>query len=645
MAANIVPPSVKAHWLLGEKEYESRGRRKVAPTDGAQTVICAWVWGTHQESMLQALVLGYSLHRRNSRADLVLCVETATLNDESCTWARLLRCFWHIVPFDHMALPRELQGSEQKRLTGVYSKLMVWKVFAEYPRDNGKVVMLDVDMLVRTNIDELFAVATPGAVWRGAADSCLTEGRPSRGIMGCPEHEIVQGKKSMQGGINGGLILLTPSVKEFQLMEEFLWKEWRNTANRMAEQEFMSFWFGREKSPSPWQTVHKKFNFQLHQMFLNNGPRPPPGQGRASSFWHMCQYPEHEVAVWHYSSNRKPVHCLTEYMDASTRWSDQSEAVATFVSDMAAGELRRPKLDATHVLPHVDSVINPCNEMATTEWLDSWQAMWPILCLYVADYGSRRCLTGKAKPGYQCVCCMSWFAADGLQNIRDHLLVNCPTLRGQIKLPLCDMFDLETLLLPPSGALVGIKMNYLAAVRDHYQSIPLVRNWCGPLDMVSSAVTEVAEPYHIRETLRHYVMQQQAVAPLPQHLEEEAGKSQERSAVRDRFARLWIQLMKLGTNAKKFEELPEEKRKKICEMLDLAAFMRRRLHQAQDDRNRHRGHPGYVAGRIIEPPPAEAAAAPSTGPTFAHLPLPPLPAIRPPAPPLGAQPKKRARIQ
>ena len=645
MAALDMPPSVRAHWNAGEKEYNSRGRHKVAPTDGAQTVICAWVWGTHQESMLQALVLGYSLHRRNCRADLVLCVENATLNDVHCIWARLLRCFWHIVPFDHMALPRELQGSEQQRLTGVYSKLMVWKVFAEYPRDNGKVVMMDVDMLVRTNIDELFAIATPGAVWRGAADSCLTEGRPSKGIMGAPEHEIVQGKKSMQGGINGGLILLTPSIKEFQLMEQFLFKDWRNRKNRMAEQEFLSFWFGREESPTPWQTVHKKFNFQLHQMFLNNGPRPPPGQSRASSFWHMCQYPEQEVAVWHYSSNRKPVHCLLDYMNAASRWSDQSEAVSAFVSDMAAGELRRPKLDATHVLPHISSVINPCNEIATTEWLESWQGMWPLLCLYVADSASRRCLGGSDGRGYECFCGQRWLAEDRLHDVRDHLLVNCPALRSQIKLPLSEMFDLETLFLPPSGALVGIKMNYLAAVLDHYQSMPLVKDWCGPLDMVSSWISEAAEPYHLRMTLRSHLMQEQGTSPLPPHLQEEANKSQERSALRDRFARLWIQLMKLGKDAKHFEELPEDKRRKICEMLDLAAFMRRRLHQAQDDRNRHRGHPGYVAGRCIEPPRAEALPASSTMPPFAHLPPPPPSSIPPRSQSLGAKPKKRARIQ
>lgn len=50
----------------------------------------------------------------------------------------------------------------------------------------------------------------------------------------------------MRGGINGGLVYFEPSEEEFNMMYEYIWSgEWEAVTD-MAEQEFLSHWFGRD---------------------------------------------------------------------------------------------------------------------------------------------------------------------------------------------------------------------------------------------------------------------------------------------------------------------------------------------------------------------------------------------------------------
>lgn len=50
--------------------------------------------------------------------------------------------------------PQEVEETDLQGLQGVYSKLQVWKVFDEMPHKWGTVFFLDIDMLVRANLDE-----------------------------------------------------------------------------------------------------------------------------------------------------------------------------------------------------------------------------------------------------------------------------------------------------------------------------------------------------------------------------------------------------------------------------------------------------------------------------------------------------------
>ena len=150
--------------------------RDVAPQDMRGCAIGSYIWGTKLEVMIDTLVLGNSLQEHGHKAKRFLCI-----NDDTGDIAisRLLRAFWQLVPVEHVISPRHLRGSEQKRLQGVYSKLQTMRIFAHGNLRQERFLLMDGDMLVRSNIDDLFSTNVPAAVMRGEADTCLFEPRPS----------------------------------------------------------------------------------------------------------------------------------------------------------------------------------------------------------------------------------------------------------------------------------------------------------------------------------------------------------------------------------------------------------------------------------------------------------------------------------
>ena len=104
----------------------------------------------------------------------------------------------------------------------------------------------------------------------------------------------------MKGGINGGLVLLAPNEELFEEMQKEL--VMFQTPTDMAEQDFLSWYFGRDGA---WNALQKKYNFQVHHLYVSRGEKPPPGQVTASSYWCMMQKAA-DIKIYHYSSEKKP---------------------------------------------------------------------------------------------------------------------------------------------------------------------------------------------------------------------------------------------------------------------------------------------------------------------------------------------------
>ena len=115
----------------------------------------------------------------------------------------------------------------------------------------------------------------------------------------------------MKGDINGGLILLEPSIEEEARLTEGL-NEF-DPVTEMAEQEFMGLEYGEEKQRN---ALPEKYNFQIHQLYLVQRTLPA-GEEQPCSFHGMIQNPE-EIRLFHYSAERKPSYVLMHIMDEET---------------------------------------------------------------------------------------------------------------------------------------------------------------------------------------------------------------------------------------------------------------------------------------------------------------------------------------
>ena len=219
-------------------------------------------------------------------------------------------------------------------------------------------------MLVRANLDDAFADEVPAGVMRGEADSCLFEPRPSHTFFHA-DTTMRRGDSHppMKGGINGGLVLFEPDAATYKDMMDELHDFVPKT--KMAEQEFLSYYWGRS---GDWHAMHKKYNFQLHHMYLAS-PQAPPGQNRQSSFAYMVDHPQ-EIRVFHFSADQKPSEILINAMSSVQGWltlEDHLKEHARYMMEQHGS--RNPAL---HNHPEWIDKIEKLLRDAHLEWFEAW---------------------------------------------------------------------------------------------------------------------------------------------------------------------------------------------------------------------------------------------------------------------------------
>lgn len=150
--------------------------------------------------------------------------------------------------------------------------------------DYERVVLLDIDLLVRDNIDELAYLKPPCALRRGHKSlpmdvdvslSCYDrQGRP-------------------RFGMNLGVAVLKPSQEELQKMQASIRsRDPMHEASNGPEQDFLSRWFKN------WASMDLKYNYQLHQLAHS--------MDHAGAEAERLQLRFDNVKVLHYSGKLKP---------------------------------------------------------------------------------------------------------------------------------------------------------------------------------------------------------------------------------------------------------------------------------------------------------------------------------------------------
>ena len=232
---------------------------------------------------------------------------------------------------------------------------------------------------------------------------------------------------------------------------------------KMAEQQFLSYYWGRSGS---WHAMHKKYNFQIHQLYFAS-PEAPPGQDRQSSFAYMVDHPQ-EIRVFHFSADQKPSEILINDMSSVQGWLSLEEHL-----EEHARYMMRQHGSRNETLQYNQEWITKIEKLlrdAHLEWYEAWKRTYVNVVSFVMETGYNKMVRRMTDDGdyVHCQTCGEQWAIEDIEEessgIRDHLLFNCQKMASEIKIPVKHQTNLLTFFFVPCGAQVESKLLYLAEV-------------------------------------------------------------------------------------------------------------------------------------------------------------------------------------
>lgn len=221
-----------------------------APVTDAKCAYATLLYGGKSEYFIGALVLGWKLENTGSKVTRLLLhtsdVPQRFLSILSWTWK--LR---HVEYLDGSAtLFKNFQGSRFQR---VFTKLQVLSC-----TDFDKILMLDLDLNIRRNIDELFKLEAPAAMRRSSGRNQPGHAKPF-----AAEDIWHSGAEEMSSGINAGVMLLKPdqNVLNRMIAEVTDDSHPEHVGTYGPEQDYMTRFYSAFLPG--WTHIGAEFNYQL----------------------------------------------------------------------------------------------------------------------------------------------------------------------------------------------------------------------------------------------------------------------------------------------------------------------------------------------------------------------------------------------
>lgn len=219
-------------------------------TNGKGFAYATLLYGKGVEYFLGALVLGWSLQANGCQeARLLLYTE-----DVPEVFLDALQIYWTLHKVEYLHGHRSLYLDKDKsRFQAVFTKIQVLSC-----TDYSKVLMMDLDMLVRGNLDELFQLRAPAALKR-----CSGREQPEHGGDYVSEDFYKAQADDMRGGMNAGVMLLEPDMAIYQRMCREIEDPWHpeHLGSYTPEQDYLGRFYGAFAC-GKWTHLHAKFNYQ-----------------------------------------------------------------------------------------------------------------------------------------------------------------------------------------------------------------------------------------------------------------------------------------------------------------------------------------------------------------------------------------------
>ena len=264
-----------------------------------------------------------------------------------------------------------------------------------------------------------------------------------------------------------GLVYFEPSARGFRDMYDYLCSGRGKAVTNMAEQEFLSHWFGRD---GRWYALPPEFNFQLHHVFLSGAWWPPVGQERPSMYYQMlCN--THIIKNWHFSGEKEPVDCLFELVDGESPEECQSR-IDMLAEDSMLQEWRRMHPSFKKNEEHLQLILS-VHKQATEEWLKCWGSTWTTIFTEALSDIHQHAFTFTGDDMQEIVCnaCGRIWAdrKDFDDQARDHVVAKCPEALKDIEMAITKCPNLILLPFTPVGKQVEGQLDYLGKVIESWR--------------------------------------------------------------------------------------------------------------------------------------------------------------------------------
>ena len=217
----------------------------------------------------------------------------------------------------------------------------------------------------------------------------------------------------------------------------------------MAEQEFLSHWFGRD---GRWYALPPEFNFQLHHVFLSGQWWPPVGQQRPSKYYQML-VDTRIIKNWHFSGEKEPVDCLYGLVPGESDEARDSR-VDLLAQDSMLHEWNRMHPSFKKNEEHLELILS-VHKQATEEWLNCWEGTWKTIFTETLSEIHQHAFTFTHGDSQEitCTACGHTWAdrKDFDDQARDHVLANCPEALKDIEMAITKCPSLMLLPFTQSG--------------------------------------------------------------------------------------------------------------------------------------------------------------------------------------------------
>jgi len=222
-----------------------------APVGDDRYAYATLFYGGKAEYLLGALVVGWSLASTGSSYDRLML----HTDDVPAQFLEMLSYYWILRPVQYLeGSPKMYKEYNRSRFKAVFTKLQALSC-----TDYSKLLMLDIDMLIRESLDDLFKLQAPAALKRASGRDQPEHGGPFHA-----EDLWRSLRDDMCSGINAGVMLLQPDQRVYDRMVAEI-KDSRHPEHIGTygpEQDYLSRFYCTFIRGA-WTHLHARYNYQL----------------------------------------------------------------------------------------------------------------------------------------------------------------------------------------------------------------------------------------------------------------------------------------------------------------------------------------------------------------------------------------------